>query len=60
MTSHSIMTCVQIYYLHDPKISHTTLHVWGLVVGYTHVNVQFQVISLNIPKHNCAFLSVMS
>ena len=37
-------------FLDDPNISHTTLHVWGLVMGYTHVNAQFQVISINIPK----------
>ena len=39
-------------FLDDPNISHTTWHVWGLVMGYTHVNAQFQVISLNIPKDN--------
>ena len=27
------------------------LHVWVLIVGYTHVNAQFQV----IPKDNHAF-----
>ena len=45
-------------FLNDPNISHTTLHVWGLVMGYTHVNAQFPVISIYIPKDNCAFSSI--
>ena len=26
---------------------------------YTHVNAQFQVISVNIPKDNCAFSTIV-
>ena len=38
------------------QVHHTTSYVWGLVMRYTpHVNVQFQVILINIPKDNCAF-----
>ena len=43
-------------FLDDPNISHTTLHVWGLVMGYTHINALFQVISINIPKDKCIWI----
>ena len=46
-----IMTCWKIVeFFNDPNIPHTTLHV----LGDTHGHVQFQVISINIPKDNCA------